>query len=796
MLLHIIKRDLKRKRTMNLILFLFIVLAATFLAGSVSNLVTVMGAVDHFLETANTPDIIIIALEDRMEKFLDESNFVSEYEVLDMRAVSGDEIEIVRCQKEPGKKKYEKGNTLAIGTVPENFSKAFDGEGNMLDLKRGEVAIAKLQAQSNDLQVGDVIKITLSGRSLELTIKSIAKDAVFGSQMIGFKRVFLNQEDYEYLMGEDPYAHILVYNVNCPEEGHSPEKGQEAFLREYRRSNFKVLSVVEKSTIKMTYIFDMLIAGILIVVSVCLILISFLILRFTIVFTMQEDYREIGIMKAIGIKDVGIRGIYMAKYLLIALAGVAVGLAGSFPFGKILLSYTMTNFVAGDLKNGGVIHFLCAGVIVAVVLLFCFASTGVVKKFTVMEAIRSGKDGERYHAKCLFKLNKRKRMPPAVYLACNDVLGNMKRYLVLASVFCIGALLILLPLRAVHTLKDESVIRTFGMQPSSVFIETGEEDKYLAEKDNKLLLSELEQIKSELGRHGLEADVWIEVDYMVPCYGSNPEERVVYFTMQQAGREKEDYDVLSGRVPELPNEVMVTEKTARELAVGIGDQVFFTYPEGTEAFIVTGIFQSMMNMGNGFRVSAKAKIPWQYVSGSFGIQAEILDDLNPEETKQKIQDIFPKLKVISGREYADRMIGMLDQLDSFSLLVVCTVLFVNMMITVLTMKTLFVGERGEVAMLKSIGFTDRTLRGWQSMRILLVLGVSIALGTVLSHFLAPVTLGPIFALMGAERLPLITEPLETYVVYPLILLTVTGLAAYLCAFGVNKVDLREINTLE
>lgn len=790
MLLHIIKRDLKRKRTMNLILFLFIVLAATFLAGSVSNLVTVMGAVDHFLDTANTPDIIIIALEERLEKFLDESNFVSEYEVLDMRAVSGDEIEIVRCQKEPGKKKYEKGNTLAIGTVPENFSKVFDGEGNTLDLKRGEVAVAKLQAQSNDLQVGDVIKITLSGRSLELTIKSIAKDAVFGSQMIGFKRLFLNQEDYEYLMGEEPYVHILVYNVNCLREG------QEAFLKEYRRSNFKVLSVVEKSTIKMTYIFDMLIAGILIVVSVCLILISFLILRFTIVFTMQEDYREIGVMKAIGIKDVGIRSIYMAKYLLIALAGVAVGLAGSFPFGKILLSYTMTNFVSGDLRNGGVIHFLCAGLIVAVVLLFCFASTGIVKKFTVMEAIRSGKNGERYHAKCLFKLSKRKRMPPAVYLAFNDVLGNVKRYLVLASVFCIGTLLILLPLKAAHTLKDEGVIRTFGMQPSSVFIETGEEEKYLAEKDNKLLLSELDQIKRELGRHGLESDVWIEVDYMVPCYGSSPEESVAYFTMQQTGREKEDYDVLSGRVPELPNEVMVTEKTARELSVGIGDQVFFTYPEGPEAFIVTGIFQSMLNMGNGFRVSAKAKIPWQYVSGSFGIQAEIFDDFNPEEAKKKIQDIFPEVKVISGREYTDRMIGMLDQLDSFSLLVVCTVLFVNMMITVLTMKTLFAGERGEAAMLKSIGFTDRTLRGWQSMRILLVLGVSIILGTVLSHFLAPVTLGPIFALMGAERLPLITEPLETYVIYPLILLTVTGLAAYLCAFGVNKVDLREINTLE
>jgi putative ABC transport system permease protein len=49
-----------------------------------------------------------------------------------------------------------------------------------------------------------------------------------------------------------------------------------------------------------------LVAIVMMIVSACLILISFLILRFTIVFTVQEDYREIGVMKAIGIRSIGI----------------------------------------------------------------------------------------------------------------------------------------------------------------------------------------------------------------------------------------------------------------------------------------------------------------------------------------------------------------------------------------------------------------------------------------------------------------------------------------------------------
>ena len=43
MLLHILRKDLKRKRTMNIILFLFILLATTFLAASVNNFVTITG---------------------------------------------------------------------------------------------------------------------------------------------------------------------------------------------------------------------------------------------------------------------------------------------------------------------------------------------------------------------------------------------------------------------------------------------------------------------------------------------------------------------------------------------------------------------------------------------------------------------------------------------------------------------------------------------------------------------------------------------------------------------------------
>ena len=58
MYLRILKRDLKRKRTMNVILLLFITLATLFVASSVNNIISVTTALDNYFEMANAPDYL------------------------------------------------------------------------------------------------------------------------------------------------------------------------------------------------------------------------------------------------------------------------------------------------------------------------------------------------------------------------------------------------------------------------------------------------------------------------------------------------------------------------------------------------------------------------------------------------------------------------------------------------------------------------------------------------------------------------------------------------------------------
>ena len=791
MFFRILKNELKRKRTMNLILFLFIAMATMFLASSVSNLITISGAVDYFIDISNVPDSFAISLtegdEDEIREYLNGNEILTDYEIIDTFNVTNERISIVEATDAPDDR-YERTNTLCVQPVTDGYMSVFDQENQPIALKPGEIAFAKLEAEANGLQIGDRVSITVGEIRQEFTIAAITKDAVFGSSMMGFKRLFISEEDFERFADQENLTHTKIYCFNYEDK--------KEFNAEWQEQNFNVISMIDKSVVPMCFVFDMLIAGILIIVSICLILIAFMVLRFTIVFTLQEDYREIGIMKAIGLKDAGIKGVYLIKYLAIAVLAAGFGEIFSFPFGKMLLGQSIANMVVEQAGQNILLHFLCAMVVVAVVLLFSNASANKLKRFTAIDAIRNGSNGERYQAKGRVKLWKRKHMKPGFFMACNDILSNPKRFLVLATTFCIGTLLILLPLSALHTLTGKHIISLFSMSPSDVYIETGYGDDYVAQKSVDYILKDLERIETDLAEHGIRAQAGTDVGYIIPCYSNDEKELFSYFTLQEIGSWERSYETLEGREPVADDELMITDITAKEMGVTIGDTITYQYPDKTQKFIITGIYQSLMNMGNGFRVSRAAKLDENYISGILCIQIEA-PELESAEANKRIKEIFPDYKIMTDLEFFDSMTGDISKTVQMVIyLLAAVVLIINSLITALMMKAMMAKERGDVALLKSIGFSNRSIRMWQVERSLLILVFAIVTATLLSKLLAPVTIGPIFSMMGANKVQLEVKAIETYVIYPMLLLLVTAFVALLCTGSVKGVEAREVNNIE
>lgn len=56
----ILRKDLKRKKTINIVILLFIILAAMFVASGLNNVLTVVNGTDYYLNQADIGDYVVL----------------------------------------------------------------------------------------------------------------------------------------------------------------------------------------------------------------------------------------------------------------------------------------------------------------------------------------------------------------------------------------------------------------------------------------------------------------------------------------------------------------------------------------------------------------------------------------------------------------------------------------------------------------------------------------------------------------------------------------------------------------
>ena len=84
MYFSILKKDLKRKKTMNIIMLVFVILSSMFVSSSVNNIVTVTTALDNYFDMAGMSDyyVAVKTMEDEkinLAEMLDKFENISSY---------------------------------------------------------------------------------------------------------------------------------------------------------------------------------------------------------------------------------------------------------------------------------------------------------------------------------------------------------------------------------------------------------------------------------------------------------------------------------------------------------------------------------------------------------------------------------------------------------------------------------------------------------------------------------------------------------------------------------------------
>lgn len=715
MYLHILKKDLRRKKTMNAILLVFIALAATFIASSAGNLIAISTALDSYFDRAGLGDFTVVTANNggndgELIDFLNESELVeswgrSEHLYLGQNLWRNGEA-------------LELQNTGFLSSLDAQLTFFDSGDRPLTAIEDGTIYLPLKVMEDAGLVRGDTITLRTGALEMDFTVAGNVKDAFLGSSMMGSSRLLISQGDYQTLAREGDWDNQTgaIYSVKT---GDAP-----ALQRAYNRLGFPAVVACDRSLVATTYVMDTVVAAALLAVSACLILISLVILRFTITFTLEEEYREIGIMKAIGIPARKIRGLYLVKYLAIALAGATAGFFASIPFGNLFLERVGKNIVLPAAGGGRVLlHLLCCVLIVAVVVSFCSLCTRRIGSLSPIDAIRSGKSGERFHRKGALRLS-RGRMPVLPFLALGDILSGFRRFAALLVTFTIGIVLIIVPVNTVNTLGSGHLIDLFGMVESDLYLNSDERTmEFLVPGGREKLRAHLRQTEETLAQEGMSADCWAETIFRFRI--SLGEESTSAFAIQGTGVDAGRYTYSSGSAPAGPGEVALTHITADAVGAQIGDRVKIKIGGEEKSFLVTAIYQSMNNLGEGIRFSEKEDLDYHYGFGGFATQVAFRDHPGEGEIAaraQRLKELFPRERIYTGAGYVSYMIGdTAEQVDQVKQLIVAVILAINALVALLMMKSFLTREKGEIGMLKSIGFRDEAILAWQVLRIGIIL---------------------------------------------------------------------------
>ncbi len=670
----------------------------------------------------------------------------------------------------------------------------FLSDGSILEtVRQGEFYMTEIEADELGVDVGDRLTIECNGVRREFVLADKIKDALLGSKSVTDYRYIISKEDFESFLSaentEKYYGGKLVYIYSSD---------METALSQIKPLAENSTLTMDRTLMKFLYSYDMMMVGILLIASMILIMIAFVVLRFTISFTLSEEFREIGVMKAIGIGNFKIRSLYLVKYMGLSVIGAAIGLALSFPFGKMLMGVSSPNMIVGN-QSPAVVNIVCAILVVAVILWFCYGCTGRVKKLTPIDAIRNGQTGERFRKKSLMSLGK-SRLSMAPFLALNDIVSSPRRYGVISLTFFLCLSLLLILSATVSTLNSDSLAASLGWADCDIYLNSKITAECMMEDGHEKLEKHLDEMERTLAQHGIPAKCYKEMMFFLPVsFGENEGNNICIF--QGTGSTMDMYEYTAGTAPQNTDEIAITRIAADQLNATIGDTVTIKTIDGDKEYIISAFFQSFNMAGSDIRLHTDAYINYGQAGGGGDTQITFTDHPDRKEIERRIEEIqriFPDYgNIRTCAEAVEDMVGIGGTLDAVKSLVAVLTIVLAALITVLMERSFIAKEQGEIALMKAVGTRNGKIYAYHALRFVFVGMTAVIMGEIFAVPLTHLCFDPIFKIAGMELAPsYVISPVEMYLIFPVIILATTGVSAFLTSLYTGKIKSADTANIE
>lgn len=751
---QMIWKNITRNKSVSFITVLFITAAAMLLSLSAILTVNLTGAIDQLMQDAKTPHFMQMHSGGidfaKLTKFAEENRNVADFQINKFLNVDASQVIL------GGKSLSGNVQDNGISTQSERFDFLLDLNNEPLQPKSGELFVPVCYSKDGTAKMGD--GAVIGGRPF--VVAGFVRDSQMNSALASSKRFVVSEEDYSQLesLGEIEYLiEFRLYDrskLGAFESAYSAA-GLPAAGPTLTWPLFRIMNAIS----------DGIMIAVLVLIGILVVLIALLCVRFTLLAKIEDDYREIGVMKAIGMRISDIQGIYLSIYAALAATGAISGFFLSLWLQKPMLEGIRLNL--GDSGNGALSLLLstagAAGVFLAVLLYVSF-NLRRFRKISAVQAIRFGAQTEPVRNLDSAKLSECKWLSVNFFLGMKDVLVRKRLYMTMLAVIVLASFIMIVPQNLYHTISDVSFVTYMGIGRCDLRIDIQQ-------------TGHISEMSEDIGKH-MDTDQGIE-KYTIFTAKTYPI-RLENGSLENIKVELGDHTVFplhytAGAAPVSEHEIALSGINAEELGKSVGGQVILIAADEEKRLTVCGIYSDITNGGK----TAKAVFTDHTSKAAWStICATLTDPGKLSGVTARYANRFSGAKVSGIDEYMEQTFGQtLQSVRAASLVSVFIAVSVTMLVTLLFMKLLVAKDRHSIAVMRAIGFSRSDIQQQYAWRATVVLAIGIVLGTILSGTLGEALSSAAISSFGAAAFRFTINPIATYLFAPLIMLAATLLAA-------------------
>lgn len=587
MYIKLLKNDLKKNPGNNVILFLFMSLSVTLAVSVFLMLVQLFASISTMYETAKPPHFLQMHKGVFEQEKIDEFNRtypgMEYWQTVSMINVYGEELMV---SDDAGKQFTLSDCRLGISLVKQNeeYDVLLDESRNKVELKPGEIGVPVILLEQYKIAVGDKICLKRNRAEKTFIVSDYIYDGQMNSTLCSSTRFLISDKDFSELFenaGEKEYIIEAYFTDSSMADAYQTayEQSDKNLPKDGQAVTYPIIFLLSAMT-------DIMMAMVFLLTGILLIVIAFICLRYTILAELEDDKREIGTMKAMGISEKGIRNLYLAKIRILMAAGCVSGFLLALCLVSIFTGHMKRTF--GEQQTGTGIYlsavFVCAAVY-GIILTFAKKVLGKVRKADVVDLLitekgfgktKTVKDG----------IHKARKMPLNLLLGLHEVRHG---YGIIFALLLIVSCTVSVPYRVVHTMENKEFGTYMGSPVCDVLLEV-EQGEGLEDRKNAaehLLLSELEQ--KEITAFELLKRVRLQ------ALGKDGKPVGIHIDTGKSAGSGLQY--LAGGRPVTEREIALSVLMAEELGKEKGDKVTLVSNGTEQEFSISGIYQDVTSGG-------------------------------------------------------------------------------------------------------------------------------------------------------------------------------------------------------